>query len=140
MQCVEDRRRLKRRYNYDRSHRWKDPASLWLCPKAGGFQRRPGTGILQDIQSVGQLVIADDAGFATSDGVLTLVLPFTDATGHSSPGYLRMTIMTRALIMERDFKTQVVECLTSEAAMEYNTSLAKAFIYQHQSWPSILGH
>ena len=59
MQCVEDRRRLKRRYNYDRSHRWKDPASLWLCPKAGGFQRRPGTGILQDIQSVGQLVIDD---------------------------------------------------------------------------------
>ena len=55
------------------------------------------------------------------------------------PGYLRMTIMTRALIMERDFKTQVVECLTSEAAMGYNTSLAKAFIYQHQSWPSFLG-
>ena len=131
MQCVEDRRRLKRRYNYDRSHRWKDPASLWLCPKAGGFQRRPGTGILQGIQSVGQLDIEDYAGFATSDGVLTLVPPFTDATGHSSPGYLRMTIMTRALIMERthgfnqpdtyacwrDFKTQVVECLTSEAAM-----------------------
>ena len=81
MQCVEDRRRLKRRYNYDRSHRWKDPASLWLCPKAGGFQRRPGTGILQDIQCVGQLVIDDYAGFATSDGVLTLVPPFTDATG-----------------------------------------------------------
>ena len=123
MQRVEDRRRLKRRYNYDRSHRWKDPSSLWLCPKAGGFQRRPSTGILQGIQSVGQLVIEDYAGFATSDGVLTLVPPFTDVTGHSSPGYLRMTIMTRALIMERthgfnqpdtyacwrDFKTQVVE-------------------------------
>ena len=131
MQSVEDARRLKRRYNYDRRHLWKDPASLWLCPKAGGFQRRPSKGILQGIQSVGQLVIDDYAGFATSDGVLTLVPTFADASGHSSPGYLRMTIMARALVMERthgfdqpdtyacwrDFKTQVVECLTSEAAM-----------------------
>ena len=58
--------------------------------KAGGFQRRPSKGILQGIQSVGQLVIDDYAGFATSDGVLTLVPSFTDASGHSCPGFVRI--------------------------------------------------
>ena len=62
----------------------------WLCPKAGGFQRRPSKGILQGIQSVGQLIIDDYAGFATSDGVLTLVPSFTDASGHSCPGFVRI--------------------------------------------------
>ena len=76
-------------------------------------------------------MIDDYAGFATSDGVLTLVPSFADASGHSCPGFLRMTIMARALSMElthgfsepdtyccwRDFKSQVVECLTSEAEM-----------------------
>ena len=76
-------------------------------------------------------MIDDYAGFATSDGVLTLVPSFADASGHSCPGFLRMTIMARALSMElthgfserdtyccwRDFKSQVAECLTSEAEM-----------------------
>ena len=64
----------------------------WLCPKAGGFQRRPSKGILQGIQSVGQLIIDDYAGFATSDGVLTLVPSFTDASGHSCPARFRSYI------------------------------------------------